>query len=124
MRIQARATGATRPRRRGKRQRSFVLETAQAPPMSVNPRLSLARELRFDRRVQRLHVRDMACYAALPALAATADAATARGHVGVVLYFELTRLHVQHRPRMRRKYRVQAVGVAYEADLVERGRCG
>lgn len=57
--------------------------------------IDVARELGFDRRVQRLHVRDMGCYAALPALAATADAATARGQVGVVLCLELTSLHIQ-----------------------------
>jgi alkylresorcinol/alkylpyrone synthase len=62
-----------------------------APGVEVD----VARAIGLDRRVQRLHVRDMGCYAAIPALAATADAAAARGKVGVVLCLELTSLHVQ-----------------------------
>lgn len=57
--------------------------------------VGLGQELGFDRRVQRLRVGDMGCYAAVPALAATADAAVARGKVGLVLCLELTSLHVQ-----------------------------
>ena len=57
--------------------------------------IDLAREVGFHPRVQRLHVRDMGCYAAVPALASTADAAAARGKVGLVLCLELTSLHVQ-----------------------------
>ncbi len=59
--------------------------------------IDVAREVGLDRRVQRLHVRDMGCYGAIPALAATADAAAARGKIGVVLCLELTSLHVQPR---------------------------
>ena len=57
--------------------------------------VDVARAIGLDPGVQRLHVRDMGCYAAIPALAATADAAAARGRVGVVLCLELTSLHVQ-----------------------------
>ena len=57
--------------------------------------VDLMRELEFDARVQRIHVRDMGCYAAIPALAATADAAAARGKVGLVVCVELPSLHVQ-----------------------------
>jgi alkylresorcinol/alkylpyrone synthase len=57
--------------------------------------VGLASELPLDPRVQRLHVRDMGCYAAIPALAATVDAVTVRGGVGIVLCLELTSLHVQ-----------------------------
>jgi alkylresorcinol/alkylpyrone synthase len=55
----------------------------------------LARDLGMDAAVQRLHVGHMGCYAALPALATVADAAAARGQVGVMLCLELTSLHVQ-----------------------------
>ena len=57
--------------------------------------IGLMRKLGFDARVQRVHVRDMGCYAAIPALAASADAAGARGMVGLVVCVELTSLHVQ-----------------------------
>ena len=57
--------------------------------------VDLMRELGFDAGVQRLHIRDMGCYAAIPALAATADAAAVRNKAGVVLCLELTSLHVQ-----------------------------
>ena len=57
--------------------------------------IGLLNELGLDDRVQRLRIGDMGCYGALPALGATADAATARGRVGVVLSLELTSLHVQ-----------------------------
>jgi alkylresorcinol/alkylpyrone synthase len=57
--------------------------------------VGLATELRLDPRVQRLHVRDMGCYAAIPALVSTADAVTVRGGVGIVLCLELTSLHIQ-----------------------------
>ncbi len=55
----------------------------------------VARELGMRPSVQRLHVGHMGCYAALPAVAATADAATARERIGVVLCVELTSLHIQ-----------------------------
>jgi len=55
----------------------------------------VARALGMRSSVQRLHVGHMGCYAALPALAVTADAASARGKVGVVLCVELTSLHLQ-----------------------------
>ena len=55
----------------------------------------VARQLGMQSSLQRLHVGHMGCYAALPALAATADAASARGKVGVVLCVELTSLHLQ-----------------------------
>ncbi len=55
----------------------------------------VARELGFRASVQRLHVGHMGCYAAIPALAATADAAAARGKVGVTVCVELTSLHLQ-----------------------------
>lgn len=57
--------------------------------------IGLAQQLGFDRRVQRLRVGDMGCYAAVPAVAATADAAASRGKVGLVVCLELTSLHVQ-----------------------------
>lgn len=55
----------------------------------------VARELGMKNSVQRLHIGHMGCYAALPALAATSDAAAARDKVGVVLCVELTSLHIQ-----------------------------
>lgn len=55
----------------------------------------VARELGLRASVQRLHIGHMGCYAAIPALAATADAATARGKVGVTVCVELTSLHLQ-----------------------------
>ncbi|MBW3619802.1 MAG: type III polyketide synthase [Actinobacteria bacterium] len=55
----------------------------------------LARDLGMSARTQRLHVGHMGCYAAIPALAATADAAAARGRTGVLLCVELTSLHAQ-----------------------------
>jgi predicted naringenin-chalcone synthase len=55
----------------------------------------VARELGMHPSLQRLHVGHMGCYAALPALAATADAASARRKVGLVLCVELTSLHLQ-----------------------------
>jgi alkylresorcinol/alkylpyrone synthase len=57
--------------------------------------IGLMRELGLGASVQRLHVRDMGCYAAIPALAASADAAGARAKVGLVVCVELTSLHVQ-----------------------------
>lgn len=56
--------------------------------------IRLAGELGFDPAVQRAHIGHMGCYAAVPGLMATADAATARGKVGVMLCLELTSLHV------------------------------
>jgi alkylresorcinol/alkylpyrone synthase len=55
----------------------------------------VARELGMRSSTERLHIGHMGCYAALPALAATADAASARGKVGVVVCVELTSLHIQ-----------------------------
>lgn len=55
----------------------------------------LARELGLDAGVQRLHVGHMGCYAAVPALATVADAATARAKVGVMVCVELPSLHIQ-----------------------------
>ncbi|MDP9442074.1 MAG: type III polyketide synthase [Actinomycetota bacterium] len=55
----------------------------------------LARDLGMPPSLERLHVGHMGCYAALPALAAVADAAAARRKVGVLLCVELTSLHLQ-----------------------------
>ncbi len=55
----------------------------------------VARELGMKTSVQRLHVGHMGCYAALPALATTSDAASVRNKVGVLLCVELTSLHIQ-----------------------------
>lgn len=55
----------------------------------------LARELGLSDRTQRLHVGHMGCYAAVPGLAAAADATAARGKVAVMLCLELTSLHLQ-----------------------------
>lgn len=55
----------------------------------------VAKELGMRPSVQRLHVGHMGCYAAIPAVAATADAAAARGKVGVTVCVELTSLHLQ-----------------------------
>jgi predicted naringenin-chalcone synthase len=55
----------------------------------------LARDLGLDHATQRLHVGHMGCYAALPGLAATSDAAVARGKTAVLLCVELTSLHLQ-----------------------------
>ncbi|MBA2349929.1 MAG: type III polyketide synthase [Solirubrobacterales bacterium] len=55
----------------------------------------IARDLEMPVGVQRLHVGHMGCYAAIPGLATTADAVTARGRTAVMLCLELTSLHVQ-----------------------------
>ena len=55
----------------------------------------LQRELGLSDRVQRLHVGHMGCYAAVPGLAAVADAAAARGKAAIMLCLELTSLHIQ-----------------------------
>jgi len=55
----------------------------------------LARDLGLRTAAQRLHVGHMGCYAAIPGLAAVADAASARGKVGVLLCLELPSLHIQ-----------------------------
>jgi predicted naringenin-chalcone synthase len=55
----------------------------------------LAQELGLSEDTQRLHVGHMGCYAALPALATLADAATVRGKTGLLLCLELCSLHVQ-----------------------------
>jgi alkylresorcinol/alkylpyrone synthase len=58
----------------------------------------LARDLGLPVDAQRLHIGHMGCYAALPALATTADAATARGQTAVLACVELTSLHIQPSP--------------------------
>jgi predicted naringenin-chalcone synthase len=55
----------------------------------------LARDLGMPPSTQRLHIGHMGCYAAIPALAATADAAAARDRNGVLLCVELPSLHAQ-----------------------------
>jgi alkylresorcinol/alkylpyrone synthase len=55
----------------------------------------LAREIGLAEDTERLHVGHMGCYAALPALATLADAASARGKTGLLLCLELCSLHVQ-----------------------------
>ena len=55
----------------------------------------LAGELGLDAGVQRLHIGHMGCYAAVPALATVADAATARGKAALMLCIELPSLHIQ-----------------------------
>lgn len=55
----------------------------------------LARDLGMRADVQRLHIGHMGCYAAIPALAAVANAAAARSNTGLLLCVELTTLHVQ-----------------------------
>ena len=55
----------------------------------------LARDLGMAPDVQRLHIGHMGCYAAIPGLAAAADAVAARGKVAALLCLELTSLHVQ-----------------------------
>lgn len=55
----------------------------------------IARDLGMPVGVQRLHVGHMGCYAAIPGLAATADAVAARDKTAVMLCVELTSLHVQ-----------------------------
>jgi predicted naringenin-chalcone synthase len=55
----------------------------------------LARDLGMRDDVQRLFVGHMGCYAAIPGLAAVADAVAARGLTAVLLCVELTSLHVQ-----------------------------
>jgi predicted naringenin-chalcone synthase len=55
----------------------------------------LARDLGLDPAAQRLHIGHMGCYAAIPGLATTADAAAARGKVAVMLCLELPSLHIQ-----------------------------
>jgi predicted naringenin-chalcone synthase len=55
----------------------------------------LARDIGMPEDLQRLHVGHMGCYAGLPGLATLANAADARGTVGVLLCLELSSLHVQ-----------------------------
>ena len=57
--------------------------------------LLVARELGMNTGLERLTVGHMGCYAALPALASVANAATARGQVAVLACVELTSLHLQ-----------------------------
>lgn len=57
----------------------------------------LSRDLGMAADTERLSVGHMGCYAALPGLAAVADAAVARDKVGVLLCVELTSLHIQPR---------------------------
>ena len=62
-----------------------------APGLDVR----VAQEVGMRADVGRIHVGHMGCYAALPALRAASDAATARGKVVAALCLELTSLHVQ-----------------------------
>jgi alkylresorcinol/alkylpyrone synthase len=55
----------------------------------------LARDLELDRRVQRLAIGHMGCYAALPALRTAAALAMASGRRALVTCVELCTLHVQ-----------------------------
>lgn len=55
----------------------------------------LARDLGLSPCVQRLHIGHMGCYAAVPALATVADAATARDKTSLMLCLELSSLHLQ-----------------------------
>jgi len=55
----------------------------------------VARELAMKPGVERLNIGHMGCYAALPALASVANAAVARGQVGMLACVELTSLHLQ-----------------------------
>jgi alkylresorcinol/alkylpyrone synthase len=55
----------------------------------------LARDIGLADDTQRLPVGHMGCYAALPALATLADAASAREKTGLLLCLELCSLHVQ-----------------------------
>lgn len=55
----------------------------------------LAEQLAMAPTAQRLHIGHMGCYAAVPGLASVADAAGARGRVGVLLCVELPSLHLQ-----------------------------
>ena len=57
--------------------------------------LLLARDLDMSPDLQRLVVGHMGCYAALPALAAVADAVVAREMTALMVCVELTSLHVQ-----------------------------
>jgi predicted naringenin-chalcone synthase len=57
--------------------------------------LLLARDLDMAHTVQRLFVGHMGCYAALPGLAAVADAVVARDLTAVLLCAELSSLHLQ-----------------------------
>ena len=57
--------------------------------------IRLADELGMRSDVQRTHIGHMGCYAAVPGLAAVADAAAARDKVSVMLCIELTSLHIQ-----------------------------
>jgi alkylresorcinol/alkylpyrone synthase len=55
----------------------------------------LARDLAMDEAVQRLFVGHMGCYAALPALGATADFVRCHSAAAVLLCVELPSLHIQ-----------------------------
>ncbi len=57
--------------------------------------IRLARDLGMATDLQRLFVGHMGCYAALPALASTADYVTARSRPALLLCLELTSLHLQ-----------------------------
>jgi predicted naringenin-chalcone synthase len=57
--------------------------------------IRLAAELGVGASAQRTHIGHMGCYAALPGLASVADAAVARGKVGLLVCLELTSLHLQ-----------------------------
>lgn len=55
----------------------------------------VARDLAMAPSVQRVNIGHMGCYGALPGLATVADAAVARGKVGLLLCVEVTSLHIQ-----------------------------
>jgi predicted naringenin-chalcone synthase len=55
----------------------------------------LARDLGMSSDTQRLHIGHMGCYAAIPGLSTVADAAVARGKVGLLVCAELPSLHIQ-----------------------------
>jgi predicted naringenin-chalcone synthase len=55
----------------------------------------LSRDLGMAADAQRLSIGHMGCYAAVPGLAAVADAAVARARTAVLLCVELTSLHIQ-----------------------------
>lgn len=57
--------------------------------------VAVARDLGMDPALQRLQVGHMGCYAAIPGLAAVADAAGARGLAAGLVCVELCSLHVQ-----------------------------
>ena len=85
------------------------LDTAGVPPAAIDVLASVsctgyatpgldvlvAKDLLMNPQVQRVNVGHMGCHAALPALAAVADAAVARQRKGVLVSVELGSLHIQ-----------------------------